>query len=71
MKKPSTRSRYKCGRCSSPMVLRANRTTGKQFYGCSKYPECDSTLDVDGFVSDYSSHDYESEMEYWDPNFDL
>jgi ssDNA-binding Zn-finger/Zn-ribbon topoisomerase 1 len=25
------------------MILRTNRKTGQQFYGCTKWPECDET----------------------------
>lgn len=31
----------KCGECGAPMVLRPYQ--GKQFYGCTRYPECDGT----------------------------
>ena len=39
----------KCPRCGSDMVLRTARkgpNAGKQFYGCSKYPECKGTISV-------------------------
>ncbi len=29
-----------CPRCGRPMVLRTNRKTGDQFWGCSAYPSC-------------------------------
>ena len=29
-----------CPDCGEPLVLRENRATGEQFYGCSAYPEC-------------------------------
>jgi four helix bundle suffix protein len=40
-----------CSRCSKPMVLRTARKglkPGSQFWGCSGYPECTSTLRFDG-----------------------
>jgi restriction system protein len=33
-----------CPKCSSTMVLRANRTTGEQFWGCPAYPACRGTV---------------------------
>lgn len=36
-----------CPKCGKPMVLRtakSGRTAGKQFWGCSGYPECRATL---------------------------
>ncbi len=39
----------KCPRCGSDMVLRTARkgpNAGKQFYGCSKYPDCKGTISV-------------------------
>ncbi len=38
-----------CPLCGSPMVLRTARSgknTGKQFWGCSKYPECKGVAEV-------------------------
>lgn len=29
-----------CPRCGRPMVLRTNRKTGEQFWGCSAFPSC-------------------------------
>lgn len=29
-----------CSRCGKEMVLRQNRQTGEEFYGCSGYPKC-------------------------------
>ncbi len=66
---------YYCEECKAPMVLRKNRKTRRLFFGCSNYPQCDFILNSDGTKSQrgdfYGEHDYESEMEYWDPNFDL
>lgn len=30
-----------CPKCGAPLVERHSKKTGKKFYGCSKYPECD------------------------------
>ena len=32
-----------CPICDSNLVLRTNRKTGHQFYGCSRYPSCRGT----------------------------
>lgn len=32
-----------CRRCVKPLVLRRRRSTNKQFWGCSDYPECKYT----------------------------
>ena len=37
-----------CPECGEDMVVRTNRTTGEQFYGCSMYPSCDETESIDG-----------------------
>lgn len=29
-----------CGQCGASLVVRTNRPTGEQFYGCSRYPAC-------------------------------
>ncbi len=41
-----TPDEFKCPKCKSPMVYKLGRT-GK-FMSCSKYPECDGALTVDG-----------------------
>lgn len=35
-----------CPQCGGSMKLRTNRTTGNQFYGCCRYPECTGTRNV-------------------------
>ena len=32
-----------CKKCSSAMIKRSNKKTGKKFLGCSKYPKCRNT----------------------------
>jgi restriction system protein len=32
-----------CPQCGSPLVKRTNRESGKQFLGCSRYPDCTFT----------------------------
>ena len=32
-----------CPRCGAILVIRRNRTTDTQFFGCARYPECDYT----------------------------
>ncbi|WP_295094933.1 topoisomerase DNA-binding C4 zinc finger domain-containing protein [Ruminococcus sp.] len=44
---PNTAPR--CQRCGSPLVIRTVKegyNTGKQFYGCSKYPQCKYTQNL-------------------------
>src|SRR3989338_763515 len=36
----------KCPKCSSPMIVKLAR--GGKFYSCSKYPDCDGALMLDG-----------------------
>ena len=36
----------KCPRCGSKMIERANRKTGQTFLGCSRYPKCRGTRQV-------------------------
>lgn len=33
----------RCPECSSPLVIRKNRKTGKEFLGCSSFPKCKYT----------------------------
>ncbi len=35
-----------CSRCNNEMVIRKNRTTGEEFYGCSSYPRCKNTMQL-------------------------
>lgn len=35
-----------CQRCGAAMVLRSNKRTGEQFWGCSTYPKCRYTEQV-------------------------
>ncbi|OGV52803.1 MAG: hypothetical protein A2X45_00105 [Lentisphaerae bacterium GWF2_50_93] len=36
-----------CPKCHSLMTVRHRRNdSGKQFYGCSKYPKCKGTRDI-------------------------
>lgn len=36
----------KCPKCESPMIIKLSR--GGKFYSCSKYPDCDGALKLDG-----------------------
>jgi DNA topoisomerase-1 len=36
----------KCPKCASPMIIKLSR--GGKFYSCSKYPDCDGALMLDG-----------------------
>lgn len=36
-----------CDECGADMVIRTNRSTGEQFYGCRDYPRCLFTTPVD------------------------
>jgi len=46
--KPSSQNGMTC-ECGSPMVKRSG--THGPFYGCSKYPDCKKTKEVDGSIS--------------------
>ena len=46
---PANNNAPVCPRCGSPMVLRTARrgaNAGKQFYGCSAYPNCRGTISI-------------------------
>jgi len=32
-----------CAICSAPMALRKAKTTKNEFYGCTRFPECNNT----------------------------
>jgi hypothetical protein len=36
----------KCPKCGAPMVKRTSKTTGNEFWGCSRYPECKGIIDA-------------------------
>ncbi|MDO8623472.1 MAG: topoisomerase DNA-binding C4 zinc finger domain-containing protein, partial [archaeon] len=36
----------KCPKCGSPMIIKLSR--GGKFYSCSKYPDCDGALTLEG-----------------------
>jgi len=47
-----------CPLCGSPMQLRTARrgpTAGQQFYGCSRYPECKGTVNIQAGSADTSA----------------
>lgn len=35
-----------CPECSATMVLRENNETGNEFWGCTRWPECDGSKDA-------------------------
>jgi DNA helicase II / ATP-dependent DNA helicase PcrA len=37
----------KCPRCGSPMVVRSRRSDGHKFWGCTKYPVCNGSMDIE------------------------
>ncbi len=39
-------SKQLCPKCGSEMVLRTARSTGKQFWGCSRFPTCKVTRQI-------------------------
>ena len=45
----ATNTAPRCQRCGSPLVIRTVKegyNAGKQFYGCSKYPQCKYTQNL-------------------------
>ena len=49
---PINKEKPSCPKCGSDMVLRVARKgsrVGKEFWGCSAFPRCKSTIDVDDF----------------------
>lgn len=41
------KSTPRCPDCNSLMTQRTNRRTGMDFWGCSTYPECNGTREID------------------------
>jgi len=39
-----------CPRCKSPLLIRTNRASGNQFFGCSAWPECAHTEPIPEYV---------------------
>lgn len=39
---------YDCPRCGAVLVMRVNGDTGKGFYGCTHFPHCRGTRELDG-----------------------
>ena len=37
-----------CPECGGRMTLRERKVDGAQFWGCSNYPDCKGTMDIDG-----------------------
>ena len=40
----------KCPICTRPMVMRRNRTNGQAFLGCSGYPSCRGTINLQNLL---------------------
>ncbi len=38
---PEDEVKQPCPKCGAPLVRKASKKTGKKFYGCSNYPQCD------------------------------
>lgn len=38
---PTEKITQPCPKCGSELIRRVSKKTGKKFYGCSKYPQCD------------------------------
>lgn len=32
--------------CRAPMVRRTNKASGREFYGCSRWPDCAGTIEI-------------------------
>lgn len=43
-------SSEKCPVCTRPMVMRRNRTNGQAFLGCSGYPTCRGTINLQSLL---------------------
>jgi hypothetical protein len=56
-KKPIKVKIFNCPKCSSKMVKRTARRTNKDFYGCSKFPKCRGTRELDGSVREKRESD--------------
>lgn len=49
----------KCPRCGSDMKVRKNRKDLSKFWGCSRYPNCKGTINIDNFQSHGGEFDYD------------
>lgn len=38
---------YPCPKCGAPMVKRRNTQTNAEFFGCSNFPGCKTSRDLD------------------------
>ena len=47
-----TQSVDECPDCGARMVERTNRKTGEMFLGCSTYPECSGTGEIQSGIED-------------------
>lgn len=45
---------WACPRCDKEMVRRTNKHKQKDFYGCSNFPDCRGTRELDG--AEYPVH---------------
>lgn len=48
---------HTCPDCGGSMVLRKNRKTDTQFWGCASYPACTGTRTADGVGKDDAAPD--------------
>jgi len=39
-----------CPKCKSKMIKRVNHTTKQEFWGCSNYPQCKGSRNLDGTI---------------------
>jgi ssDNA-binding Zn-finger/Zn-ribbon topoisomerase 1 len=52
-----------CPLCKSTLVVRTNRNTQEEFYGCSSFPKCRYTKPIYDDPRDY----YEDDFDEWHP----
>lgn len=46
----------KCPICAKPMVMRRNRTNGQAFLGCSGFPSCRGTINLQNLLLRRATH---------------
>jgi DNA helicase-2/ATP-dependent DNA helicase PcrA len=44
-----------CPKCNAPMAMRTRRSDGSQFYGCTRYPSCNGTRNLNDVDTDTTS----------------
>jgi len=61
----------KCPICDATMISRLNKRENKRFWGCSNFPKCKGTRDVDGLSNEERRLNKEQRISPSDKEFEL